>query len=187
LFLDIAKVCNVAAPRGSKELAFHIIGIKMEPGHNSAPAEFFKSFLYDHHAFALFPNADFIFRFYKKRRNVYPFSVYRDMAVKNELPRLASAGSKPEPVNNIVKPPLKKHKKIFAGYSGHAQRPLEKQVKLPFLHSVNPAEFLFFSELHAVIASFSCSSFGILSGSGPLSVYCAFIAFAPFSLEHKFF
>jgi hypothetical protein len=65
------------------------------------------------------------------------------MPMQHQLPCLAPASCKSQPVDYIVQAAFQQHKQIFTGNTRHPQSTLKEKGKLLFLHPVNSLKFLF--------------------------------------------
>jgi hypothetical protein len=92
----------------------------------------------------------------------------------------------PQPVDDIVEPPLECDQKVCARDTLLAIRPHEKQFELFFRKTEHFFYFLLLSELYAVIRYFSAATLTVFSGGIAAAVKRTFIGIAPIAFEIEF-
>src|ERR1051326_7275194 len=96
-----------------------------------------------------FFNADLLPNRHLIRRDVDFFTVYKNMAMPDELARLRMCRSKTEPYKYVIQPPLQLCQQVFSGHAFLPHRLLEIRPELIFENAVNALHFLFFAQLQS--------------------------------------
>src|SRR5205823_14855165 len=105
-----------------------------------------------------------------RRRDVERPAVHLEMAMADQLARLAPRRGKAEPVHDVVEPALELLQQHGAGDPLAALRALEVVAELRLEHAVQPARPLLGTQLDAVVARLAAAGQPVLPGEDPAAL-----------------
>src|SRR5438105_895614 len=108
-----------------------------------------------------------------------------DVAVANELARLAARNREAKAEHHVVEPRFELLQQALARHAAGARRFFKVGAELPFLREVDALGLLLFAELQAVTDDFRLAVFAVLPGREVAFLYRTFVAkaFRPFQEE----
>src|SRR6202034_3883079 len=141
------------------------IAIYFQPvGQRAVAGKFLGHFQYNE-LLAVLADGNFLARAHFVRRNVDLAIVDGDVAMANQLPRLAPRLRETQAKHHIIQTPLQLLQQQFAGYALCARGLLEVVSKLAFQREVDTLGFLLLAQLQAVANNLGFAVFPMLSGS----------------------
>src|SRR5262249_13949609 len=149
----------------SQHAALHIFAIDFQPADYRLVAGELAS-AFDHgKLLGLVADLDLVSGAHLEGRDVHATAIDVDVAVADNLPRLASRCGKSQAVDHVVQTALQLLQEQLAGYTGFARGFFEIITELVFQGEVHALGLLLFTELKPVAHDFGFAILAMLAGS----------------------